>query len=74
LNIIYHKIYINKNELKIKEKKIAAGVFAKKGKNNDGFFELKSAVEELGKEKIDDFSGNSQQLNYTDYQSAYETK
>lgn len=31
----------------IKEKTALAGVFAKKGKNNDGFFELKGVLEEL---------------------------
>lgn len=32
---------------KIKEKKMAAGIFAKKGRNNEGFFELKGVVEQL---------------------------
>jgi len=32
---------------KIKEKKMIAGVFAKKGKNNEGFFELKGVVDQL---------------------------
>ncbi|MDD5738355.1 MAG: phenylalanine--tRNA ligase subunit beta [Candidatus Pacebacteria bacterium] len=32
---------------KVKEKKMAAGILAKKGKKNEGFFELKGVVEEL---------------------------
>ncbi len=32
---------------KLKEKKMLAGIFAKKGKNNDGFFELKGVVDQL---------------------------
>lgn len=32
---------------KIKEKKMMAGIFAKKNRKSDGFFELKGAVEEL---------------------------